>query len=64
MYRPRFAIGQFNGPWDRELSDRAMSRLLETLVGINEDYLSVYPECPLLYESGVYYKRVIDHDGN
>lgn len=59
MFYFRFASGQFNGPYDRHLSDRVMMHLLNALVAMNEDYLVENPKAPLLYESGVYYRRKI-----
>lgn len=59
MYTPCFAIGQFNGPWDRRISDKAIAHLLEALVQINMDYLRENPGCPDLNDAGIYYRRVI-----
>lgn len=59
MYCPRFSIGQFNGRFDRALSDRAMLHLLELLISINIDYLRANPDLPPLYETTIYYDRVI-----
>jgi hypothetical protein len=66
MYRPRFSIGQFNGQWDRHISDKAMRHLLECLVKLDVDYLHENPEAPLLYDATdrdgfrIYYRRVIE----
>lgn len=65
MYKPRFSIGQFNGDWDEKVSERAIHHLLNALIEINLDYLRENPAAPKLYESGIYYRRVIeDHNGD
>lgn len=59
MFYFRFASGQFNGPFDRPISDRVMEHLLGALIAMNEDYLIENPGAPNLYDSGVYYRRKI-----
>lgn len=70
MHRPRFAVGLFNAPnlrndpkarkSDRDRTDKAMLYFLEALISVNLDYLDEYPNAPRLYDSGVFYKRVIE----
>lgn len=62
MHRPRFSFGRFYGSASRYWDDRIMGYLLWALTEANCDWLED-PEnagAPYLYESGVYYKRVID----
>jgi hypothetical protein len=69
-YVARMLLGLFNGPSDRDLSDRAIRRLCRAFQNIGEDYLRANPDTPLLYDLGrqglVRYQRddkVCDQNG-
>lgn len=51
-YVGRMKLGLFNGPVDRELSDRAIRRLCRAFQNIGEDYLRAHPDTPRIYDLG------------
>jgi len=59
MFNPEFELDGLFGlgqdPADDILSAKAMMHLLECVIGINQDFLEVYPGTPLLFDSGVQY---------
>ena len=62
MFAPRIVLGLFNGDFDVPLGERALRRYLEAHIETMVDYLGEHPSTPLLYHSGVRYKRQ-DMDG-
>ncbi len=57
MFYFRFSSSQFNGAEFRHLDDRCLMAFLECLIIQSTIYLEANPEAPLLYDSGVYYRR-------
>lgn len=56
-YKILFKLGSFRGDKDRDLANKALSALLSVLIYVNQNFLRAHPETPLLYKSGVRYKR-------
>lgn len=57
MYTITLVSGLFHGDSDREQSNEVLGFALDALFRIDCSYLGNHPDTPLIYQSGVRYKR-------